>query len=699
MAGLAGDVEGIAAELGRRQRRERGAGDRHHGRGDDARRHLAIRQAAAARVVARAGRPRRVEEAGAAVLEAVVHPPQLPHALGEMRVEVAVEDAVADREVAVAAAAELDAVAEGGAGRDGLGVEVDGIRVALVHHPLVRVQMEDVRLLRTGMQVAEADRVAEIGVVDVGRVVRVARPGRAVALIGQEQRRVAIGPGAEEELLGAAFRAVAGDAGVAEGRRGHHQRTHAGHAVIDAHAVADLGERVVLVLQLGEALRRVHLVMHDDGELAEGAAAGAAEHGVAAGVGLAARRFGQHHHGVQVAVDNAVVAIEHGEDRHVAAADRPLLPVVQRGIGVAAVGDRPRRGAQLRLGDLGAVPGGAGRLDIHRGEEAEANLAAIALPAHRGGGGIGEVGALLRGAPARDGALPGLRQAAEVEAGPHRLRRAGVEGDTLASGQAGIHPRAAADRVHRALRRRDRQHIEPGDVEGSCAGARGIEAHRPRIGQALARWRPGIGGGMRRQPAAILARQAALLLPARRQQVLEAHLQAIALIGAQDERTRPLVGPQHHRAGAERAAALPRHHVVAQRVEQARGHEGAEAVQHIGLLQRHDVGGDDPPAQPVRWRRHGRRLGGRLRPVGGRDEAQDGEQAEAERGHCCPDRGRTMQHGDPHSMRAPRESSGLQRTGHLKSAQAATLLRRIVFRMMGSSGGGVATPRWPLPAS
>ena len=115
--------------------------------------------------------PGRDLERGAG-LEHVVDAPQLPHALGEVRVEVAVEDGVAGALVPVARAAEVDLVGVAAAGADALGVEVVGVVVVGVEQPLVVVQVEDVVFL-AGVQVAELHEVADVAVVHVGGVVRV----------------------------------------------------------------------------------------------------------------------------------------------------------------------------------------------------------------------------------------------------------------------------------------------------------------------------------------------------------------------------------------------------------------------------------------------------------------------------------------------------------------------------------------------
>ena len=268
-----------------------------------------------------------------------------------MRIQVAVEDRIARRVVAVARAAKLDAVAEGRARRYGLRVEVGRIRIARVQHPLVRVQVKDVGFLWPRVQVAKAHRVAQVAVVHVRGVVLVAGPHRLLAGVVpfQHQGWVAVGPRTQKELLRAALRAVLGHADLALQGRRHHGRAHAGGAVIDAHSILDVVQRVVRILQFGEGLLRMYLVVQDDGELPERLATAVAEDVlllVLAGWCLRATvgALGQHDDGVEVAVHQAI-AVAHVQDRaRGAGADIAARLVVDVAIGVAP-GRRGARGA------------------------------------------------------------------------------------------------------------------------------------------------------------------------------------------------------------------------------------------------------------------------------------------------------------------------------------------------------------------
>ena len=193
---------------------------------------------------------------------------------------MAVEDGIARRVIAIAGTAKLDAVAEGGAGRDGLRIQVSRVGVAGVQHPLMGVQMKDVGFLGAGVKVAETHRIAQIGMVNIGRIVRVHGADWFFTLFvpPQNQGGIPVGPGAEKEFLGPAFGAF-GDHADRPLRLGAHDGgSHAGDTVVDAHAVLDVMQRVVLVRQFGEGLLGVNLVVHDDGEFAERKPAAVAEH-------------------------------------------------------------------------------------------------------------------------------------------------------------------------------------------------------------------------------------------------------------------------------------------------------------------------------------------------------------------------------------------------------------------------------------
>lgn len=243
----------------------------------------------------------------------------------------------------------------------------------------------------------------------------------------------------------------------------------------------------------------------------------------------------------------------------------------------------------------------APRLDVHGGKETEADLAAIAFAADRRGGGIREIGALLHRAPACHHLLPGLGQRA-LEAVAHGLGRERVEHHALLLRQARVAAAAAAGGVERALQGAHGRELQAGDVQRRAARARHVDADLAGAHQLARRRLAGAGFHMRGQPPAHLAWRAAFLLPLGIEQVLERHLQAVALVDAQHQRARTLVGAQHGIARAERARRIERHHVMAQRVQHARRHEGGVPVEHVGLLDGDHVGVDDARANGTRAR-------------------------------------------------------------------------------------------------
>ncbi|MNF44700.1 hypothetical protein D3C84_258150 [compost metagenome] len=112
-----------------------------------------------------------------ALLEHIVHPPHGPHALGKVRVEVAVVDRIAGYPVAVARTAVGDFIGVARTRTDALGIHIVGVIVIGVEQPLVAVQVEDVLLVAV-VAVAELDEVPDIAVVDVRRLGRVQRHRR-----------------------------------------------------------------------------------------------------------------------------------------------------------------------------------------------------------------------------------------------------------------------------------------------------------------------------------------------------------------------------------------------------------------------------------------------------------------------------------------------------------------------------------------
>ncbi len=263
----------------------------------------------------------RVDGAGngehRAALEHVLDADVVPHALRKVRVEVAVEDRVAGGLVAVADAAVDELVGVARARHDLLGVQVVAVVVVRVEQPLVVVQVEDVLLERTGVDVADLDEVARVAVVDVGRVFLVqgvvvdeaarpvvyadrrvgyvdrVAPARLVrcrqlasklhdfprvalldAGVGREVHqpgRVADGLRGEEELLVGAVGAVVHGPGVQA--VGDDLRADAARAVVDHEAVPDAVDGVLqhrVRVPLREHLRVGLLVVVDRRELAEG---------------------------------------------------------------------------------------------------------------------------------------------------------------------------------------------------------------------------------------------------------------------------------------------------------------------------------------------------------------------------------------------------------------------------------------------
>ena len=102
-----------------------------------------------------------------AFFEDIVRAPHFPHALREVRVEVAVEDRVARGLVAVARAAVRDLGSKRVARSHCLAIEIARVVAVRRIQPLVRVQVVDVVLFRTCMDHPHLHVVVEIAVVNV----------------------------------------------------------------------------------------------------------------------------------------------------------------------------------------------------------------------------------------------------------------------------------------------------------------------------------------------------------------------------------------------------------------------------------------------------------------------------------------------------------------------------------------------------
>ncbi|MNZ67462.1 hypothetical protein D3C78_857130 [compost metagenome] len=487
-----------------------------------------------------------------------------------MRVEVAVVDGVAGGAVAVAGAAVGDLVGVAGARAYALGVHVVGVVVIGVEQPLVAVQVEHVLLVAV-MGIADAHRIADVAVGDVGRLGREQGhagldPGAAFRrhLAGEDALQadvgrhihlhgdVAHGMGAEEELLVGAGQAVVHGADAQA--VGHHLGADAAGAVVDHEGVAGRLQHVAehrVVPVTGEGLGHGVLVMEHRGEIAEGLQP-VGQRRVALAVAFqrvgigrkGAIVFRPHDHRVGVAGDDLAV-VHHGDHRQAGLAflgpgrglriTRFVIDDRLAGRGAAGGGQ-----AHFFLGDHVAV--GARPFGQHHylGEQAVGGVAAGALAAEGGAvAGSGE-GALALGVERVAAAAAGRDQTVLVAAG--------VGGDV-------------ADVVHR---------LQAVDLEADMAIGDLLVLLEQRIVRVV---RVGLVG----------------------QEVLQVDGQAVAGGHAQYQRTRALVRAQAHFAGNSCAALGERHfvavhHVAAQGEHHAVDVLRAQAVEHQRLVQGDHVG-------------------------------------------------------------------------------------------------------------
>src|SRR5215510_13634561 len=101
-----------------------------------------------------------------------MRPPHRPHARGEMRIEVAVKNRVADDLVAIAAAVVDHLQRVAGAGADHLTIEIGPLVAIGRLKPLVGMLMMYVSYIPAAVKNSELDVIVDIAVVDVRRIVR-----------------------------------------------------------------------------------------------------------------------------------------------------------------------------------------------------------------------------------------------------------------------------------------------------------------------------------------------------------------------------------------------------------------------------------------------------------------------------------------------------------------------------------------------
>ena len=378
-------------------RRHRVGRYRDNGRYEGSGNHFAIRQGPAARfrhmvalravgIVGRqAERIGRIRNQLGAGLEDIVIAIQRPHPLGEVGIEMAVENRVTLLGVAVAAVVD-HFVGIGRTGADSLGIQVGAAVVIGREQPLLGVQVEYVKLL-AHVQVADFGPVADIGVEHVGGVGRIERlgglwPGDQVAgVVGRigrdihQQARVADRPRGQEELLELALRTIPG--GTDAQPVGNHLGPDRVRSVVDHEGILDAGQSE-LEGRIGEdreRLDRLDLVMEDNCKLPEGLVA--VRIGRVPGVG-AAREITMVRPGddrVQFVMHNPVFSIGDSQDRlpFETVAGGVNRIIVDHGV-LSPQRCPGGRQQQFGIGHAATVPLGPSLLNVQRAEQAEGGL-------------------------------------------------------------------------------------------------------------------------------------------------------------------------------------------------------------------------------------------------------------------------------------------------------------------------------------
>src|ERR1700733_2803769 len=196
-----------------------------------------------------------------------------------MRINMAMENRIPGSEVAIARSTVVYFIRVPDAWRNRLRVEIRGVLVEFGVQPLMRVQVEYVRIFNSRVHVPDANRISDVGMVNVRRIVGKSRARRVpVGIICDQQGGVAIGPRVEEEFLELAFTAILGwadgvsavdenSAGMQVATIGQVDGSHSGSAVVHREIVTAVAHH--LKAKLIEGLDGDERVVKKGGELAE----------------------------------------------------------------------------------------------------------------------------------------------------------------------------------------------------------------------------------------------------------------------------------------------------------------------------------------------------------------------------------------------------------------------------------------------
>ncbi|MNX53456.1 hypothetical protein D3C86_841520 [compost metagenome] len=519
----------------------------------------------------------------------VVHPPHGPHALGKVRVEVAVINRIARDPVTVARTTVGDFIGVAGARPDALGIDVVGVVVIGVEQPLMAVQVEDVVFV-TVVRVAEFDEVTDVAVSDVRRLRRIQRGGRLDPdLIGirclaggdafqpgvgryvHQHRHVADGVGTEEELFIGAGQAIVHRPHAQA--VGEHLGAHATGAIVDHERVAGrlqhMGHDRVCEIS-GKRLGDCGFILELRGEIAErlkpigdGRVAFAQGFKWISGAWETAVGVAAHDNGISFA-GNDFIAVDHVDDRLARLAF--ANPRLALRVACLVIDDRL----------TGRRAPGAGQTHFFFGDGVA--VVAAALGHHRH---LAEqtVGIVAGRALATERCATAAHHERTFALGIQGVGTAGAGGDQSVGVAPGIGRNVidAVDRLHAV------------DLEADVTVSHlfvGLE-----LGRTVTDFDAFFLLTLFLSTAIAVGAGVGLV----GQQVLQVDGQAVTGSHPQYQRTRTLVGPQGHFARHCRAALLQRDLTVIDHVASQGEHHAVdvlrpEAVEHQRLIQRHDVG-------------------------------------------------------------------------------------------------------------
>ncbi|MCA3272323.1 MAG: hypothetical protein ING12_10025 [Roseomonas sp.] len=129
-----------------------------------------------------AGAINAIRQSTRPILKNIMVAPKTPHALSEMRIEMAVENGITRPEIQIPAATMVNFVGDRLQGGDGLAIPI-GTLAATAGTPLMRMQVEDMGFFGASVKIMENDAITDITMMRVRRIILIeARPAQHILI-------------------------------------------------------------------------------------------------------------------------------------------------------------------------------------------------------------------------------------------------------------------------------------------------------------------------------------------------------------------------------------------------------------------------------------------------------------------------------------------------------------------------------------